>query len=274
MKQNLIFKTIVLAVLAFAFASCHNNQAEQTLDEMTDSTIAQFCPEGFDALYALQDAPQQMPVKLFEGINDSLLNALLPQGVAEASMNAFLLCGQGRMILFDTGVGGALMHNLDSLGIAPEQITDICITHLHFDHIGGLVSKETAKANFPNATLHIARAEKEFWAPNNEEVNSVLKCYEGRIHLFDNDVDIPGVHAMQIPGHTPGHTVYDLGTIIIAGDILHAVALQVEHPEFSAVFDTDRQLASEQRQQLFEQVRQRHIPLAGMHFPAPFFITL
>lgn len=262
-----------------ALTACHSNKTEEAAEVVADTTIGQFCPEGYDALYALQDAPQVMSAKLFEGLNDTLLAKLLPEGGAEASMNVFLLCGQGRNILFDAGVGGALMHNLDSVGVSADQITDICFTHLHYDHIGGLVQGDSAKAVFGNAILHISKAEYDAWttgalSKGESMVPVVLKSYEGRIDVFTDEVGLPGVKAIAAPGHTPGHTMYDLGSIIIVGDMIHAVALQVEHPEFSAFFDFNPSQASELRKAYLQLSRESHIPLAGMHFPAPYFIML
>lgn len=274
MKRNLFS---ALALMTLALIGCHNNQ-EVAENDMCDSTINQFCPEGYTHLYAFQDAAQQMPTELFLGTDDELLAKLLPNGYADASVNTFLLCCEERNILFDAGLGpranGKLMHNLDSIGMAPSAITDICITHLHFDHIGGLVDTNF-QAAFPQATLHIAQAEYDAWtsgplSSDQGMLPMVLKAYDGRIQLFGSqDTVLPGVVAIPAPGHTPGHTLYDLGTIIIAGDILHAVALQVEHPEFSARFDFDHAMASQCRKSILD----KRLPMAGMHFPAPHFIT-
>lgn len=229
---------------------------------------------------AIQDQPQQMPAVLFEGINDTLLAQLLPEGKAEAGINAFYLHNGDRHILFDAGMGsdkgGQLVAGLGKLGVAPDDITDVCITHLHFDHIGGLISPE-GKAAFPQATLHIAQAEYDAWmtgalSSDNQQVKAMAELYEGRLDLFADTLVLDGVHSINMPGHTPGHTMYSVGKIYIVGDLLHAVALQVDHPEFSAVFDFDRDLAAKQRKQFLDEAREGHYLVGGMHFPTPGFI--
>lgn len=231
---------------------------------------------------AIQDLPQQMPAALFEGINDTLLAQLLPEGKAEAGINVFYVHNADRHILFDAGMGadkgGQLVEGLEKLGVTPDDITDICITHLHFDHIGGLVTSE-GKAAFPQATLHIAQAEYDAWmtgalSSDNQQVRVMAELYEGRIDLFADTLALEGVQSISMPGHTPGHTMYRVGETYIVGDLLHAVALQMEHPEFSAVFDFDRALAAEQRSQFLDKAREGHYLLGGMHFPAPGFIQL
>ena len=233
-----------------------------------------------DEVQAIQDLPQQMPAALFEGLNDTLLARLLPEGAAPAAINVFYFHNGDRHILFDAGMGadkgGQLMPSLEKLGVAPGDITDICITHLHFDHIGGLITPEGTAA-FPQATLHIAQAEYDAWmsgplSDNNQQVKAVAQLYEGRLDLFADTLSLDGVHSISMPGHTPGHTMYRVGKTYVVGDLLHAVALQVEHPEFSARFDFDRTLAAEQRARFLDEAREKHYLLAGMHFPAPGFL--
>lgn len=229
---------------------------------------------------AIQDLPQQMPAALFEGINDTLLAQLLPEGKAEAAINVFYLHNGDRHILFDAGMGaergGQLIPNLEKLGVSPDDITDICITHLHADHIGGLVTPE-GKAAFPHAVLHIAQAEYDAWttgplSSDNQQVKTMATLYEGHLDLFADTLALDGVHSINMPGHTPGHTMYSVGKIYIVGDLLHATALQVDHPEFSAVFDFDRDLAAKQRKQFLDEAREGHYLVGGMHFPTPEFI--
>lgn len=283
MKKS-FFKSILLSALAFV--GCHHNAPADTADvDTTYTDINQFCPENYDHLYAFQDQPQFMPVELFEGTNDSLLHQLLPDSRAEASINVFLLCGQGRNILFDAGMGagngGRLMRCLDSVGVSPEAVTDICITHLHFDHVGGLLNADMTPA-FPNAVIHVSDVEYEAWTTgcfhNDPGLVPVIGlAYEGRIVQHNLAVDstfLPGIVATLLPDHTPGHTCYALGqNLIIAGDVLHALTLQLEHPEFCARFDFDKAAAVQSRTALLSRSDKPYV-IAGMHFPAPHFFVI
>ncbi|MBO7482178.1 MAG: MBL fold metallo-hydrolase [Bacteroidales bacterium] len=273
--------TIIIAVLITTMMiSCSRNEQNQT-----NQQSANICNEQpqWDSLVAIQDCNQKMSAELFAGQNDELLNRILPDGQADASINVFLLKGKDKIVLFDAGLGeqrnGQLLTKLDSLGIQAEHITDICITHFHGDHIGGLLSPE-GEAVFKNAKLHFSDLELEAWTigalkDKNEMVEKMLFAYEGRCETFQaGDTIVDGIVTIAAPGHTPGHTIYDIGDAFVVGDLLHAVDLQVEHPEFSAKYDSEPELASQTRISVLEIARTSHKPLAGMHFPAPFIIKL
>ena len=149
----------------------------------------------------------------------------------------------------------------------------------HGDHIGGLLTAN-GEAVFKNAKLHFSDLELEAWTTGplqdrNDQVNSMLTAYADRYETFQaGDTIVDGIVTIAAPGHTPGHTLFDIGDAIIVGDLLHAVALQVEHPEFSAKYDSEPELASQTRISVLEIARTSHKPLAGMHFPDPFNIKL
>lgn len=283
MKKN-IPSLILASLLAMFGTGCHNNRDTQS-DPETANAATPFpmtCDNGH-TLYAIQDCPQTMPADLFRGLDDTLLAQLLPDGTAEASINVFLLTHDDHTVLFDAGMGathgGQLLSVLDSLGFKPTDISDVCITHLHFDHIGGLLDANGA-ATFPQAVLHIAQAEYDGWmtgamSRDNGQVQQMVQAYKSRITLFNpGDTLLGDIVTVPAPGHTPGHTVYDLGCALVVGDILHAVALQVEHPEFCARFDYAPEQAVASRRAILDRARHDHTPLLGMHFPLPMMLEL
>lgn len=270
---------LMITFAAAALMACNGNGNS----DMNDSTMADnnLCPAGYDSFCALQDVPQTMPADLFKGQNDELLDQLLPDGQAEASINTFLLRGKGRVILFDAGLGasrgGQLLAHLDSLGINPSDVTDICITHFHFDHIGGLTDDQ-GNAVFANARLHASQVEYEAYttgelSADNGMVLAVVNAYKDRLNLFaQGDTILEDIHTIAAPGHTPGHTLYRVDKILVAGDIMHAVSLQLEHPEFCARFDYNHEQAVLSRRQILECAEKQHLVVAGMHFPGSHII--
>lgn len=279
-------KKIVLFSSLFAMfaAACGNHQSQTVPQEQNilDSVfsipvVADTSPGTNLLLYGIQDGPQTMSADLFRGLDDTLLDSILPDGQAEASFNVFLLTMGDRVVLFDAGIGtakgGRLMVALDSLGCAPDKITDICITHLHFDHVGGLFNSDGTAA-FPSATLHIPQVEYNAWASGkmggSEITTQIGQAYEGRIHLFEQgDTLLGSIATIAAPGHTPGHTIYGFSNVLIAGDIMHAVALQLDHPEFCARYDADPKQAVVTRRAILDRARTEHLTICGMHFPSP-----
>jgi glyoxylase-like metal-dependent hydrolase (beta-lactamase superfamily II) len=282
MKNTFILLIAVASVILLAVA-CKGRQPQPETVEPNILDSVYTIPTGSDcSLYCIRDCPQMMSADLFRGFNDALLDSILPDGQAEASINVFLLCQNGRYILFDAGLGeakgGRLMVALDSLQLAPDQITDICITHLHFDHVGGLFNPDGTAA-FPSATLHIPQVEFDAWASgkmgDSEITLQIGQAYEGRINLFaQGDTLLGTIASIAAPGHTPGHTIYDLGDVFIVGDIFHAVALQVEHPEFCARFDADPIQAVATRRAILDRARTEDITLCCMHYPYPVCWTM
>ena len=143
--------------------------------------------------------------------------------------------------------------------------------------MGGLFNPDGTAA-FPAATLHISQAEYDAWASGKmgdpELTSNINRCYEGRMQFFTpGDTLLGTIATIAAPGHTPGHTIYGIGNVLIVGDIIHAVALQVEHPEFCARFDADPKQAVSTRRAILDLARTEHLTLCGMHFPRPLKIV-
>lgn len=220
------------------------------------------------------------PRDLFSDVSDSLYNSLnLPQGIP-ASVSTFLLKSDSEYILFDAGLGafgGQLFNHLNKLNVNPDSIKKIYLTHLHVDHINGLVNKTENgfEKAFKNATIYVNAVEKETWfntIEKNELQKAILGVYSENLQLFSFGDTLPhNIYAIDAAGHTKGHTAFQKDEILIIGDLIHGFALQINHPEINSNYDMDKEKSIETRKQILDYIKQNNLTMAGMHLPAPGF---
>ena len=221
-------------------------------------------------------APRLMARGLFADAPDSLFEALGLQDGIPSSVCAFLAKCDGRNVIFDAANGAPdsqLLPVLASNGVAPEDVDYIFITHLHGDHIGGLM-KDGAPV-FTTAELYINKVEYDAWMAmeQNAALVALTQAYGDRLKTFVPGDALPcGVEAIEAYGHTPGHTVYKVGAALIVGDIMHGVALQLENPQYCARFDMDQRQSVATRKRIIELAAGGGLRLYGMHFPEPYYL--
>src|SRR5947209_4681074 len=186
----------------------------------------------------------------------------------------FLVNTGKQLILVDAGAGtwwgggslGRLAASLRSAGYTPEEVDIVLVTHLHSDHVGGLTTPDGQRV-FPNAEVYVAKAESDFWlspeiaakAPKDaqpffQSAQAIAAPYSkaGKWHTFSGSEPIvDGMQLVPLPGQTPGHTGYEFSSkgqqILFWGDTVHALRVQLQHPEVTAIFDIDQTAAAATR---------------------------
>ena len=248
---------------------------------------------------ALSDGTSPMPVQqLLTGITpaqtEQALKAAFQPLPYEMNFNAFLVNTGSRLVLFDTGAGhllgkdlGELAARIRACGYRPEQVDDIYITHMHPDHIGGL--SEQGRRVFPNAVVHANRHDADFWlseaqrdkAPAAQreffdDAMAALKPYiqAGRFKTFSDDAQLaPGIRAVPLAGHTPGHTAYLVESkgrkMLVWGDVIHVPAVQFAQPQVAIHFDIDSPEAVAARERILAEAARNGYLVAGAHLSFP-----
>lgn len=250
----------LLSLIACAMTACSSGQNDYEIFPIQDNL-----------------SPRMMGRTLFPDAPDSLIAELgLEEGIP-ASVSAFLVKTDGNEILFDAANGAPdsqLMPVLESLQTTADEIDYIFITHLHGDHIGGLLKE--GEAVFSNAVIYINKTEYDAWMAmegrQSEGLRNICNAYGERVKTFTPEDELPcGIEAVEAYGHTPGHTAYRVGDALIAGDVMHGTALQARYPEFSAGFDMDKEMSVKTRRAILK-MAEEGIKVYGMHFPAPYHL--
>lgn len=206
------------------------------------------------------------------------------------TVNAFLVRRDDALVLVDTGCGtsmgptlGSLRAHLRALGIEPATIGAILLTHLHPDHANGLVD-DAGAALFPNAEIVVHAEELDFWHRDNlpepavsyvAGARAAVAPYRDRIRVVRGGEALPGITAVEEPGHTPGHTGWMVQSgseeLLIWGDIVHMPGIQFANPDAGMGFDVDRAQAVATRRRIMDMAATDGLLVAGMHLEFPAF---
>ena len=209
-------------------------------------------------------------------------------------MNGYLVNTGTKLVLIDTGAAGLfgptlgnLLANLKAAGYQPEQVDEVYITHMHADHVGGLMNGD--KLAFPNATVRADQHDADFWlsqanldkAPADAKgffqgAMASLNPYvaAGKFKAFNGDTElVPGIKALAAPGHTPGHSIYKVESqgqaLVLWGDLMHVAAVQFADPSVTIQFDTDSKRAALQRKRAYADAAKRGYLVGSAHVSFP-----
>lgn len=201
-------------------------------------------------------------------------------GLLGFSVGGFLIRGNGHSTLVDLGLGkrsffgiqgGAFLTELASLGVRPEDVTNVIFTHLHLDHIGW-ASTEDGRPVFPRATYRCARADWEYFVDGQGgEERRLLQPLQDRWELWEHSGRLlAGVDAVAAPGHTPGSSLVVISSgsqrAVLLGDVVHC-PVELLEPEWDGLGDVDPALARRTREALARELEGSEVPMAAAHFP-------
>jgi glyoxylase-like metal-dependent hydrolase (beta-lactamase superfamily II) len=221
----------------------------------------------------------------------ALLSAAgLPTDKLQLGLAPLLVKTSDRVLLFDTGAGsnfgpgaGKLGASLAEAGVEPQSVTDIFISHVHGDHVGGLVNAE-GKLAFPNAAIHISKPEWKFLTGLTAETAKSIGVsnFDALVAAMKPKVDAfaPGsqlikgtVKAVEIKGHTPGHSGYEITSgpesLLYVGDSMHHYIVSVQRADWPMSFDSDQATGAASRAALIADSAAKGQRIYAVHFPFP-----
>lgn len=226
-----------------------------------------------------------------------LSEMFLPQDAFDWALNAVMVRSGDKSILIDAGLGsdpdlhlpraGQLIKRLEAAGIDLSSVTDLVLTHMHMDHVGGLLVDGVKERLRKDLRIHVAAAEVKFWeSPDFTHTNmpqgfpdalraaakQFVKMYGSQIRPFEEQHEVaPGVVVRRTGGHTPGHSVVRVASggeaLTFAGDAVFAVGF--DQPEWHNGFEHDPEEAARVRIQLLRELAQSGELLVATHMPFP-----
>lgn len=207
---------------------------------------------------------------------------LADDGTLELALGGFLVRSGERVVLVDAGLGpivrgpfsgGRLLESLAASGVAPDDVTDVVFTHLHFDHVGW--ATQQGRVVFPSATYRCDRRDWEHFVGPDPGATKKLTPLADRLETWEASGPLlPGVDVQAAPGHTPGSTIVVVSSgaerALLLGDVVHC-PVELLDDEWAGMSDVDPALALRTRRALTRELEGTDTPVAAAHFPGLVF---
>ena len=221
----------------------------------------------------------------------------LPPDASDWPLNVVVVRIGDQIILVDAGLGldpdlhlpraGQLIQRLAAADIDLGCVTDIVLTHLHMDHIGGLLVEGVKDKMRADLRIHVAAAEVEFWKEPDftrtrmpdgfpDALRATAKRfmaeYSRHFRTFADQYELaPGVIVRRTGGHTPGHSIVRLASggdaLTFAGDAIFTVGF--DQPDWHNGFEHDPEEAARVRTRMLRELAATGELLVATHLPFP-----
>ncbi|UWR03502.1 MBL fold metallo-hydrolase [Ruegeria conchae] len=287
MTIKLTRRAALSAAAALPFASAAMPAFAAGKPSKANSTIAKSFQLGDFTVTTLLDGsvPRDEPKALFAAeVSDDEFAAIsaenfIPTDVAQFFFTPTLVHTGSELVLFDTGLGqGGIQAALADVGVSPDQIDVVVITHMHPDHIGGMTTNDAP--TFANARFVTGAPEYNFWSAmdagnrvGDMVAAKVTPQAEKMTFLDDGGEVTSGITAMAAHGHTPGHTVYHLESngqrLVLTADLANHYVWSFARPDWPFSFDMDAAAATASRRNVLGMLAADKIPMIGYHMPFP-----
>lgn len=228
--------------------------------------------------------------QLPDTVEELLAENFLPTNAMRFTFAPVLINTGEDLVLFDTGNGangrnggaGRLLENISKAGYSPDQVSVVVISHMHPDHIGGLM--EDGKPAYPNARYVAGKVEFDFWSDKAREgtraegvhklvMANVAPLAEGMTLISEGDSVVSGITGMEAFGHTPGHMVFHVESggkrLMLTADTANHFVLSLQRPDWEVIFDSDKAMGAATRKKIFDMIAADRIPFIGYHMPFP-----
>lgn len=201
-------------------------------------------------------------------------DAFLPTDASQFFFQPTVVQRGEEVILFDTGMNAeAITGVLAAAGYTPQDITHVVITHMHGDHVGGLM--RDGAPTFTNAAHITGETEMAHWreAGGDTFTNSVAPIAD-QFELIGDGHDLGGgITSMAMFGHTPGHMGFRLSSgdaqALLVADMTNHYVWSLAYPDWEVRFDMDKEAAAATRRRVLGMLAEERIPMIGYHMPHP-----